>query len=229
MSAGEPLRLAKLSWSDPETGAFREYFLIEDAKITIGRSSNNDICIPDRHVSRLHAIIEYRDGIFMISDNQSANGTFVNDLQLTEPYPLASGDQIKLYVPLLTFSSVENDTEARRHRSTGTLVGEHIGVGNGKLIISSGPQEGHVIPLLLQSITIGRAISNATWEIGLQDPAVSRPHAKIERINADWVLIDLGSSNGTYVNESPVDSGGRVLKDGDQITMGATMVLYRAG
>lgn len=228
MQKGEPLRLAKLYWTDPENGVFREYHLIEDAAISIGRSSSNDICIPDRHVSRHHAKIEYRDGIFMITDLNSANGTFVNDLQLTEAYPLTSGDQIRLYVPVLMFTSFENDDESRQERSTGTLVGDHIGTGNGKLIITSGPQEGHVIPLLLQMVTIGRAISNATWEIGLQDPAVSRPHARIERVNGDWVLRDLDSSNGTYINDVLLSREGHALQDGDRIMMGATIILYRA-
>ncbi len=93
--------LAKITWYHPDTGEKQEYILMEGATVSIGRSSNNDIAIPEQHVSRQHAVINYRDGIFMLTDLNSANGTFVNDAQLSEPFPLASGDEIRLYVPML--------------------------------------------------------------------------------------------------------------------------------
>jgi pSer/pThr/pTyr-binding forkhead associated (FHA) protein len=42
-----------------------------------------------------------------------------------------------------------------------------------------------------------------------------------------WVLSDLSSSNGTMVNGSPVTEKGRVIKDGDVITFGSTVCLFR--
>ncbi|MDM8544164.1 FHA domain-containing protein [Desulfococcaceae bacterium HSG9] len=44
--------------------------------ITMGRREDNDLVINDRHASRLHAFIEYRDGRYILSD-QSTNGTCV--------------------------------------------------------------------------------------------------------------------------------------------------------
>jgi len=227
--SNEPLRLAKLSWVDPDTGSTHEHVLVEGATLTIGRSTNNDICIPDRHVSRRHAVVKYRDGIFMIDDLDSANGTFVNDMRLTEEFPLASGDQIRLYVPVLVFSSVVSDEEAREAREHGTLIGPSIGSDNGRLIITNGPQEDHVIPLLLEEVTIGRATSKAAWEVGLQDPAVSRPHACIRRTDDTWSIFDMNSSNGTFVNDVQIGDDGYPLKDGDIITCGATLILFRTG
>ena len=54
---GEPL--AKVIWEDVITEERREYVLTEGATATIGRSSNNDIQIPEQHVSRQHAVIRY--------------------------------------------------------------------------------------------------------------------------------------------------------------------------
>ena len=86
-----------------------------------------------------------------------------------------------------------------------------------------------MIPLLLNQVTVGRAVQNATWEIGLQDPSVSRPHAQMERRDGRWVLIDLGSANGTRVNtEKLIEGEERVLEDGDVIAFGATLVLFRS-
>ena len=227
MNEREPFRVAKIIWNDPETGTPQEYYLNEGSSITIGRSSQNDICIPDRHVSRQHTAIKYTDGIFMIADLESANGTFVNDLHLTEPFPLASGDVIRLYVPTLVFQSIESDDHSQQVRQTGTLVPTTDTLNQGQLEITSGPQQGHIIPLLLQTITIGRATSNATWEVGLQDPSVSRPHARLSRIDDRWYLADLNSSNGTFINDKQIEGDGHALKNGDRITFGATIVIFQ--
>ena len=103
MDDGNNNALAKIVWSDPHTGSTREFVLQEGATATIGRSSSNDIHIPEQHVSRQHAVINYRDGIFMVNDLGSANGTFVNGMKVEEPYPLMVGDELRLFVPTLQF------------------------------------------------------------------------------------------------------------------------------
>lgn len=222
-----PISLAKVTWQHPQTSAIQEYVLTEGSTATIGRQAGNDICIPEQHVSRQHAVINYRDGIFMITDLGSANGTFVNDRQLTEAFPLASGDIIRLYVPVLNFSATVTDEDQRKAEQHGTLITATISTGKGKLIITTGPQEGSTIPLLLNKVTIGRATSKADWEIGLQDPSVSRPHARLEMVDSNWMVYDLGSANGTLVNNTAVNEKGRPLRDGDILTFGATIVLFR--
>jgi len=219
--------LAKLTWVDPRTGDRQEFVLSEGATASIGRQENNDICIPEQHVSRQHALVTFRDGIFMITDLGSANGTFVNGKQLDQPFPLASGDNIRLYVPELQFSAVVSDEDARYAQEHGTLITATNNSGKVRLVITTGPQEGNIIPLLLDKITIGRATSKASWEVSLQDPSVSRPHARIERVGQVWSIVDLGSANGTIVNNTPVPEQGCVLKDGDLIAMGTTLVLFR--
>jgi len=219
--------LAKLVWEDPQTGSTREFVLTEGATATIGRSSNNDIQIPEQRVSRQHAVIQYRDGIFMVTDLDSANGTFVNEERITEPFPLFAGDEIRLFVPTVRFeAATENDI--RNAEESGTLITAAVPTGQGCLVVTSGPQEGQTIPLLLNEITVGRATNNASWQILLQDPSVSRPHARLERIDDRWILSDLGSSNGTLVNNTPVIEKGRVLNDGDTVVMGATVMLFRS-
>ncbi|MBZ0295659.1 MAG: FHA domain-containing protein, partial [Anaerolineae bacterium] len=182
---------------------------------------------PEQHVSRQHAVINYRDGIFMITDLGSANGTFVNDRQLSEPFPLASGDEIRLYVPTMVFSAVVTEEEWLHAQETGTIIGASTSTGRGKLVITTGAQEGTVIPLLVDKISVGRATSKANWEITLQDPSVSRPHAQLELVDNVWVITDLGSANGTFVNGGRIYEKGRVLHDGDLIAFGSTLVLFR--
>jgi pSer/pThr/pTyr-binding forkhead associated (FHA) protein len=224
-----PLALAKVIWKHPQTDVVQEFVLTEGATAMIGRQAGNDICIPEQHVSRQHAVINYRDGIFMLNDLGSANGTFVNDVQLKEAFPLASGDEIRLYVPVLKFSAAVSEEDARVAEEHGTLITATINTGKGKLIITNGPQEGQTIPLLLNKVTIGRATSKADWEIGLQDPSVSRPHARLQQVEGNWVIFDLGSANGTLVNQAPVNEKGRPLRDGDIMTLGSTIILFRTG
>ena len=164
----KPQSLAKVTWQDPETGELREYILEEGATATIGRSPNNHIAIPERHVSRAHAVISFRDGVFTISDLGSANGTFVNDKRLVDPFPLVHGDVIRLYVPVLQFSSIVTQEEHDHAKITGTLIVPARADGQPTLYITSGPQEGAEIPLLTPLIRIGRATRSANWDISLQ-------------------------------------------------------------
>jgi hypothetical protein len=78
----------------------------------------------------------------------------------------------------------------------------------------------------INRLTIGRRDSNdlpLPW-----DGQVSRVHAELERVGADWALIDDGlSRNGSYVNDARV-TGRRRLRDGDLIRLGLTVLVYRA-
>ncbi len=225
-AADDLLMLAKVTWQDPETGEARELTLAEGATVGIGRLESNEICIREQHVSRQHASISYRDGVFVITDLGSANGVFVNDQRLTEPFPLTSGDEIRLYVPLLRFDALMDAEDLREITEHSTRLGVTPTSG-GRLTITSGAQANTTIPLLLNSLTIGRATTNADWDIALQDSSVSRPHARLDLINSVWVLTDLGSANGTRVNGTPVTEKGRALHDGDTITFGGAMVTFR--
>jgi len=224
-----PAAIAKVTWTHPVSGETQEFVLTEGATASIGRQAGNDICIPEEHVSRQHAVISYRDGLFLITDSGSANGTFVNDIQLKQPFPLSAGDVIRLYVPELRFFAAVTPEEEATASQRGMLITATISTGQGKLIVTNGPQEGQTIPLLLAKVTVGRATNKANWEIGLQDPSVSRPHARLERINNNWMVYDLGSSNGTMVNDVVVNEKGHVLRDGDLVIFGKTNVLFRAG
>jgi len=65
---------------------------------TIGRDSDNDIVLDEMTVSRCHALLYMRAGHVVIMDLESANGTFVNGVQVQPDAPvcLADGDIIRL-------------------------------------------------------------------------------------------------------------------------------------
>ena len=80
------------------------------------------------------------------------------------------------------------------------------------------------IPLGQKTITFGRS-PEAT--VQLADPNVSRNHAEIRPSGNGWLLVDLGSTNGTRVNGKAVSVS--PLQDGDRIGVGTTELVYRAG
>lgn len=92
-----------------------------------------------------------------------------------------------------------------------------------KLILSSGsPQE---FELVKPEIIIGR---DPTSDLTIASPAVSRRHARIRREGEGYTLEDLGSSNGTFLNDQKLTAPQR-LKSGDQIRLGQTVsITYRA-
>ena len=83
-------------------GAFRE-FPLNDRVTTVGRSPDNDIALEDSIVSRQHCIISCEEDIWTISDLDSKNGSYVNDLSVKKAR-LQSGDRIRLGSTQMIFS-----------------------------------------------------------------------------------------------------------------------------
>ena len=69
--------------------------VVDHTPFSIGRRETNDLRLTGSEVSREHAVIDVRDGAYVITDQESRYGTFVNDTQITTQ-PLKTGDQIRL-------------------------------------------------------------------------------------------------------------------------------------
>ncbi len=77
------------------------------------------------------------------------------------------------------------------------------------------------------SLEHGATLGRGDVEIRLEDPFASTRHARIERHGSVLVVEDLGSTNGTYLNEEPLD-GPRPLHHGDRIRIGDSQLTYLA-
>lgn len=88
------------------------------------------------------------------------------------------------------------------------------------LLLASG---GARYPLAGDVVLLGRG---DTCTIVLQDTAASREHARLERTPGGWVLLDLDSKNGTYVNGERIER--RTIRSGDRIRIGATTFDFQA-
>ncbi|MBL9123902.1 MAG: FHA domain-containing protein, partial [Planctomycetaceae bacterium] len=91
------------------------------------------------------------------------------------------------------------------------------------LFVIRGNDQGARFELDAESVTIGRERSNA---IQLHDTEISRRHAEFRREGNSGLLLDLGSSNGTYVNGHKVAQA--ALASGDHVQLGGTLMLYTA-
>jgi hypothetical protein len=96
------------------------------------------------------------------------------------------------------------------------------GQGTASLVLP----DGRKVVLDRDTVVLGRL---PECELVLADPNVSRRHAEIRRVDGGgWMLVDLGSTNGTKVNELRVN-GTRPLEDGDTVSLGATTLRFEAG
>ena len=97
--------------------------------------------------------------------------------------------------------------------------------GQYQLTMRSGPNPGTVYALGGDLISIGRDSSN---EIAVNDAEVSRRHSRLTFQGGKYVLDDMGSTNGTFVNGQRL-TGPRVLKSGEVISLGEQIVfVYEA-
>ncbi len=96
------------------------------------------------------------------------------------------------------------------------------------LEVQDGPQKGTRFELTKTKMVVGRQDRTHQWDIVLQDRAVSRPQAEIVREANGFVLTDSNSINGTLVNGKEI-SQPHLLKEGDAITFGETILIFRSG
>jgi len=101
---------------------------------------------------------------------------------------------------------VANDALVVIHARQKGLQGE-------RFVLGSGP------------VRIGRLPDN---EVALDDVAVSRRHARVEKRAGGWALMDVGSRNGTAWNDREV-SGEVMLRSGDRVKVGSTIFKYLSG
>src|SRR3990172_1862105 len=90
-----------------------------------------------------------------------------------------------------------------------------------QFVMRSGPTPGVTFPLEGDQLTIGRDASNG---VAINDSEVSRKHSRLSFQGGKYVVEDLGSTNGTFVNGQRL-AGPVVLKPGDVVSLGEQIVL----
>ncbi len=181
--------------------------------ITLGRGYDNHLVINETFVSRYHARIDRGEQGYSIMDLGSANGTKVNDHKIAAQVsvPLHHGDRIEIGALKVSFLINEavpsDDSTAQRTVLAPTDMGSMLKLGVPPETLSLWGRD---------TFTIGRDPKN---DLVIPHPIVSRFHVRIHRQHGAFVITDLNSSNGTYVNGKNV-SGSVALRAGDTIQVG---------
>ncbi|MGH9671703.1 MAG: sigma 54-interacting transcriptional regulator, partial [Bryobacteraceae bacterium] len=102
--------------------------------------------------------------------------------------------------------------------AAGTMVNPAM---NPRLVAISGPLTGGTFPVVDNEVSIGRSSDN--W-LPISSPWVSRRHCQLRHQDGRFLLRDLDSHNGVFVNELPVKE--RVLDHGDQLRVGNSVFVF---
>lgn len=221
--------------------------------LSLGRDAGSDVVVGGSEVSRQHAEIRTDpDGYILI--DVSVNGTYVNGERIGKTHLLARADVIRIgndefrfYADPVSPSSPRSAPESpavtegspqppegAAQRLSDTMHGipeEEPAQRNtppspeaaplASLLFRSGDFKGRRLPIKVPVVNIGRGDYN---DIVIGDPSVSTMHAKLQRREAVWILTDMGSTNGTFVEgdrlagETPL-SPGTTLRFGDVIAL----------
>ena len=101
---------------------------------------------------------------------------------------------------------------------------ENLPAGSAMLLVQRGPDAGARFLLDTDVVTVGR---HPDSDIFLDDISVSRRHATFTRGDSGYVVSDLGSLNGSYVNRDRIDSD-VTLTGGDEVQIGKYRLIYFA-
>jgi pSer/pThr/pTyr-binding forkhead associated (FHA) protein len=165
---------------------------------SIGRSADNDIVLDSLLVSRRHAQLQCVGGQCTVQDLGSANGLFVNGRRVSRAV-LSPGDRLRFGDVDLTYQAA-GAAQAQAWLEIDT--NRH--------------------PLSSERTSIGRSRDN---DIRLADDRVSRRHAQIDLQQGAFVISDLESANGTFVNGQRVQR--QTLSNGDEIRIGDSRLFFR--
>jgi pSer/pThr/pTyr-binding forkhead associated (FHA) protein len=184
-------------------------FSLKEKEAVVGRDTGAGISVPVEGVSRQHAKIHWDGKAYWIEDLKSTNGTFVNG-QATMRERLKHLDVIGLGKEVDLIFLVR-DTVAPSTR---------MGIVKAALVPRTADTP--PVPIAAGEITLGRS---PTCNVVLDSGAVSKVHARIERTLDQLVLEDLGSANGTFVNDKKVMTA--ILQDGDVLSLAGVDEGYR--
>jgi len=135
-----------------------------------------------------------------------------------------AGDSSVAHAPAVAGPPVADPDATGLHRADEAVVlGTGID-GEPRLVVehAAGHPDG-----IAYSLERGATLGRGDVEIRLEDPFASTRHARIDRQGSVFVLEDLGSTNGTYLNEEPLE-GPRPLHHGDRIRIGDSELTYFA-
>lgn len=195
------------------------------SEYSIGRNEGSIIRLTDRNVSRRHAMLSREKDLFFIEDLGSRNGVLVNTnivgrgpRQVDLEESILIGDY-RISISDKDYSSIPFGTQVdpRMDKSVGKVT------PYARLVLVNGPHAGMELPLQDELYIVGRGDRANMY---IDDPSISRAHARLEGAHDHWVVSDLDSSNGLYINGNKRDD--YLLRSADIVEFGNTLFRYVA-
>lgn len=227
----------------------REY-QIGNRPLVFGRDASSDIVVAGTDVSRRHAEIHPRPDGYVLIDT-SVNGTYVRNDRVAGELRLSRGDVIRMGseefrfyadvapggdpveegIPSSEFPAVA--PPGAEHRLNDTFFGVAAVEGQearsvpsatplASVLVRSGERKGDRYQIRVPVANFGRADYN---DVVIADPSVSTMHAKLQHRGGIWMLSDLGSTNGTFV-DGELAAGEVPLGPGATIRLGEVSLLF---
>ncbi|HYF40484.1 MAG TPA: FHA domain-containing protein [Gemmatimonadales bacterium] len=230
----------------------REY-TVGSGPLSIGRDASASVVVTGQDVSRHHAEIRSEPDGYVLLD-MSVNGTYVNGERIGKRHVLARADVIRIGNDEFRFYADAGSAPASAppdqaqdeaapapgasQRLSDTMLGIPIPGGSelerrdtppspaaaplASFLFRSGELKGRRLPIKVPVVNIGRGDYN---DVVIADPSVSTMHAKLQRRDSIWVLTDLGSTNGTFVEGERL-TGEVALGPGTTLKFGDVAALF---
>ncbi len=200
-------------------------YMVAAAGLAFGRDASCDVVVAQHEVSRRHAEIGRDEQGYVVRD-LSANGVFVNGERVQGSHRLARSDVVRVGTEEFRFYAdvlAAGPTPAVSHaanppapRAAAQQVPDAARLAMMSAptplaqrayedprptlasleLLNEGPTKGTKYSLRSVLVHIGRGGHN---DVRLNDESVSETHAKMQRRDDGWYVIDMGSTNGTYV------------------------------
>jgi len=172
--------------------------------------------LSDPTVSARHALIQPTPYGYVLTDLGSRNGTFVNGQRIQQAL-LRGGERLRMGNTEIIFSMTAGAAPAMPSPSFSTRPAAYLAV-------MAGDQE--FTRCAVPSGAILGRYPGCPVDLSA-DALVSQQHARLDYRAGQWVITDLGSRNGTYVNGQRVQS--QALRNGDEVQLGNTRMRFYAG
>jgi pSer/pThr/pTyr-binding forkhead associated (FHA) protein len=199
--------------------------------LSMGRALDNALRLTDHTVSRRHARIVLHHGEYYLQDLNSAGGTFIGEERITRRQ-LHHGDRIRVGRVELEFQVINAASAVKSHhepaerlavREAGAIVPAALPIvpRPAQLRLLQPPGGRGPVHLTGADFTIGRRDDN---DLVLDDPKTSSQHARVSWEDDSFVLEDLGSTNGTYVEGQRITRCS--LRGGEKLRMGDSVLVF---
>jgi len=227
----------------------REY-AIAGASLVFGRDASCDVVVPGKDVSRRHAEIVQTPKGYLLVDS-STNGTSVNDARVEGQRLLARADVITIGEEKFRFYAdtaapapppppPENPkpAPAAAPPPVPPTKGESVKLREtvhgvpaaprpsstplASFLVRGGALKGQRLSVKTPVVNIGRADYN---DLVIPDESVSTSHAKLQRREGVWILVDLDSTNGTFIDGDQI-KGDAPLAPGATVRFGDVALVF---